>query len=327
MIDFELPAELAELRTRVRSFVRDRIVPFENDPRQTPHGPTDELRLEMVALSRAEGLLSPHAPLAYGGMGLDHRGIAVVFEAAGWSTLGALALNIQAPDEGNCHMLDVCATEAQKQRYLAPIATGEGRSVFSMTETTEDGAGAVLGGLGHRKHRAAFAGGDRRQIALLLRLGGADVEHVAVALVRRLDVERQRSQGGPAGRFEHHRDAAMIQAHAAVGQRRVRRQQPLGPGQRDHFQTQLVGGSVRRLPRIVLEGHDPVAHEAAHASAQFGQFGGKFEIDHAGLPARNSSRPRANRVEMDGAKRSHSKSGRRPLRCSLTLRQAMAPMR
>ena len=142
MIDFEIPSGLAKLRERVRSFVREQIVPYENDPRQGPHGPTDELRLELVARAKAEGLLSPHAPSAYGGMGLDHRGIAVVFEAAGWSTLGALALNIQAPDEGNCHMLDVCATEAQKQKYLAPIATGQGRSVVSMTETTEDGAGA-----------------------------------------------------------------------------------------------------------------------------------------------------------------------------------------
>ena len=100
MIDFEIPSGLAKLRERVSTFVREKIVPYENDPRQGLHGPDESLRLELVALGRAEGLLSPHAPLAYGGMGLDHRGIAVVFEAAGWSTMGALALNIQAPDEG-----------------------------------------------------------------------------------------------------------------------------------------------------------------------------------------------------------------------------------
>ncbi|MDF3075925.1 MAG: acyl-CoA dehydrogenase, partial [Alphaproteobacteria bacterium] len=101
MIDFSLPAELVELRDRVRSFIEEKIVPLENDPRQTPHGPTEEMRLEMVALARKVGLLSPHGPKQYGGLGLDHRGMAVVFEAAGWSTLGPLALNIQAPDEGN----------------------------------------------------------------------------------------------------------------------------------------------------------------------------------------------------------------------------------
>lgn len=142
MIDFEIPSGLAELRDRVRSFIREQIVPYENDPRQTMHGPEESLRRELVGLAKAEGLLSPHAPLAYGGMGLDHRGIAVVFEAAGWSTLGALALNIQAPDEGNVNLLDQCASPEQKLRFLMPLATGEGRSVFSMTETTEDGAGA-----------------------------------------------------------------------------------------------------------------------------------------------------------------------------------------
>lgn len=142
MIDFELPPELAALRARVRRFVRERIVPLENDPRQGPHGPEESLRQDLVALARAEGLLSPHAPVAYGGMGLDHRGIAVIFEAAGWSTLGALALNIQAPDEGNVSLLEQCATPEQKARYLLPLIDGRGRSVFSMTETTEDGAGA-----------------------------------------------------------------------------------------------------------------------------------------------------------------------------------------
>jgi acyl-CoA dehydrogenase len=142
MIDFTLPEELVELRDRVTRFVRTVVVPYENDPRQSMHGPQEALRLELVALGRQAGLLSPHAPEEYGGMGLDHRGIAVVFEAAGWSPLGPLALNLQAPDEGNVHQLDVVASPEQKARWLAPLARGEGRSFFSMTETTDNGAGA-----------------------------------------------------------------------------------------------------------------------------------------------------------------------------------------
>lgn len=142
MIDFELPAELTALRDRVDAFIASRIVPMENDPRQNAHGPTDELRLELVAMARAEGLLSPHAPVAYGGMGLDHRGMAVIFEAAAWSTLGPLALNIQHGDEGNVNLLHQVATPEQKERWLVPLVSGEIRSVFSMTETTSDGAGA-----------------------------------------------------------------------------------------------------------------------------------------------------------------------------------------
>jgi len=142
MIDFELPQDLLELRDRVDRFIVEKIVPYENDRRQTSHGASEPLRRELVELSRQAGLLSPHGPREFGGLGLDHRGMAIVFEAAGWSTLGPLALNIQAPDEGNVNLLEQIATPEQKARWLAPLVRGEIRSVFSMTETVTDGAGS-----------------------------------------------------------------------------------------------------------------------------------------------------------------------------------------
>ncbi|HLW72231.1 MAG TPA: acyl-CoA dehydrogenase family protein [Candidatus Binataceae bacterium] len=141
MIDFSLPDEIVQLERKVTSFIREEIVPLERDPRQGPHGPAEALRLEMVARARAAGLLSPHAPKEYGGLGLDHRGMAVIFEAAGWSPLGPLALNIQAPDEGNTNLLDKVATPEQKARWLGPLARGEIRTIFSMTEP-DGGAGS-----------------------------------------------------------------------------------------------------------------------------------------------------------------------------------------
>ena len=121
MIDFDAPQADLELRERVTSFVRDLVIPREDDPRQTPHGPSDELRRELVGLARAQGLLSPHAPVDFGGLGLDHRGMAVFFEAAGYSLLGPLAFNIQAPDEGNTNLLHRVATREQKDRWLRPL--------------------------------------------------------------------------------------------------------------------------------------------------------------------------------------------------------------
>jgi acyl-CoA dehydrogenase len=99
------------------------------------------LRHEMVQLAREAKLLSPHGPRKWGGLGLDHRGMAVVFEAAGWSPLGPLALNIQAPDEGNTNLLNQVTTPAQKERWLGPLVRGEIRTVFSMTEP-DGGAGS-----------------------------------------------------------------------------------------------------------------------------------------------------------------------------------------
>jgi alkylation response protein AidB-like acyl-CoA dehydrogenase len=141
MIDFSPSAQQEALRAKTEAFVRSRIVPLENDPRQGPHGPQDAFRRELNALARAEGLLAPHVGTEWGGLGLDHVSCAIVFEAAGYSPIGPIALNCSAPDEGNMHMLELIATEPQKARFLRPLAAGETRSCFAMTEPAP-GAGA-----------------------------------------------------------------------------------------------------------------------------------------------------------------------------------------
>jgi acyl-CoA dehydrogenase len=134
VIDFEPPAELAELAERTRDFVHTKIVPFESDPRWTGHGPTDELRADLMDLARDAGLLSPHVGTKYGGLGLSHIGRALVFEEAGWSMLGPVAMGIAAPDEGNAHLLEHVATDAQNEQWLRPLAEGRIRTCFAMTE-------------------------------------------------------------------------------------------------------------------------------------------------------------------------------------------------
>ena len=140
-MNFDIPAELAELQDRVRRFVAEEIIPLENDSRQTPHGPTDDFRKELVGKARAAGLLSSHVSKEYGGLGLDHRAKAVFFEEAGYSLLGPVALNIAAPDEGNMHLLEAVARHEHKERWLRPLAAGEVRSCFCMTEP-HPGAGS-----------------------------------------------------------------------------------------------------------------------------------------------------------------------------------------
>ena len=133
-MDFSIPPELSDLQERTRAFIRDKIIPLEGDARQERHGPTDELRREMNALAKEAGLLAPHVAKEYGGLGLGHVGRAIVFEEAGYSVLGPLAMNLSAPDEGNMHLMEVVATPEQKERWLRPLATGEIRSCFCMTE-------------------------------------------------------------------------------------------------------------------------------------------------------------------------------------------------
>jgi acyl-CoA dehydrogenase len=134
MIDFEIPSDTAALRDEIRAFVVDKIVPYERDPRITRHGPNEELRTELVGLARDAGLLTFQAPHRFGGREPSHREQAVLFEAAGWSTLGPVALNCAAPDEGNMFVLSKIATEEQAEEFLAPVIDGRQRSVFAMTE-------------------------------------------------------------------------------------------------------------------------------------------------------------------------------------------------
>lgn len=135
------PPEVRALRDRTRDFIAEQVIPLENDERQNHHGPSEGLRKELIARARAAGLLTPHASIEMGGLGLSHIAKAAVFEEAGYSWLGPTALNIHAPDEGNIHLMEEVATPAQKERWLRPQVQGHTQSCFAMTEPAP-GAGA-----------------------------------------------------------------------------------------------------------------------------------------------------------------------------------------
>jgi acyl-CoA dehydrogenase len=127
----------AEIAQRVSQFVRDVVVPYETDSRYGPHGPTEELVLELRGKARNAGVLTPH--ILSDGSHLSHRELAVVLRAAGWSPLGIVAVNVAAPDEGNMFLLSKVATAAQRERFLDPLVAGTARSAFFMTEPAADG--------------------------------------------------------------------------------------------------------------------------------------------------------------------------------------------
>jgi acyl-CoA dehydrogenase len=139
-IDFDPGPELGALADRTEAFIRDVVIAAE--PRDHgAHGLDSALRAELQRAAKVAGLFAPHVATELGGLGLDVRGQAVIFEQAGYSILGPQALNCAAPDEGNMHMLSVIATPEQRERYLAPLAAGDVRSCFAMTEPAP-GAGS-----------------------------------------------------------------------------------------------------------------------------------------------------------------------------------------
>lgn len=173
-----LSNELLELQQKVREFIQQEVIPLESDPRQDSHGPSEALRQELVSRARGWGLLTPHASQEMGGLGWSHLQKAVAFEEAGYSALGPIALNIHAPDEGNIHLLDAVANDAQKERWLRKLVAGEIRSCFAMTEpapgagsdpsmlqttASEDGDDYIING-----HKWLITGADGASVAIIM---------------------------------------------------------------------------------------------------------------------------------------------------------------
>lgn len=145
-IDFSIDDGLADLVRRTETFVSTIVIPAERDVHGSLHDAPEDLRHRLQSQAKEAGVFAPGVSPELGGLGLDTRGQALVLEAAGYSLLGPLALNCAAPDEGNMHLLERIASEEQRKRYLAPLAAGEMRSCFAMTEPAP-GAGSDPAGL------------------------------------------------------------------------------------------------------------------------------------------------------------------------------------
>jgi acyl-CoA dehydrogenase len=140
-IEFEISTDVADIARRTADFVRRVVLPEEQACGGSVHDGPEPLRRRLQEAARQADVFAPHVARRWGGLGLDMRGQALVFEEAGHSLLGPLALNCAAPDEGNMHLLQTVATDDQQERYLRPLAAGDVRSCFAMTEPAP-GAGS-----------------------------------------------------------------------------------------------------------------------------------------------------------------------------------------
>src|SRR6266404_4524770 len=118
-VEFAAEPVVADLVRRTAEFVRETVIPIEEQCRGVAR--SDMIRTRLQQAAKVAGVFAPHVDTEFGGHGLDMRGRAAVYEEAGYSLLGPLALNIAAPDEGNMHLLEAVATADQKTRYLRPL--------------------------------------------------------------------------------------------------------------------------------------------------------------------------------------------------------------
>ena len=130
-IDFEIPAEAKAIREKVRQWVQDECIPAE---KELDTKPLDEVLGKLRKKARAQGLWCPFIPKEYGGMGLGPLANALVQMELGESSLGALSMNTQGPDDASMLTILAHGTEYQKEKFLKPLLNGEKRICFSMTE-------------------------------------------------------------------------------------------------------------------------------------------------------------------------------------------------
>ncbi|HXB36203.1 MAG TPA: acyl-CoA dehydrogenase family protein, partial [Acidimicrobiales bacterium] len=147
-IDFTLAPEHEEIRSRVRIFIQDTVVPrvkgFDDESRVTQRREYLTTILELREEAKREGLWLPHMPKEWGGMGLGHVELAMVQAEAAKTRLGPWILNCSAPDEGNMHTLLHWATDEQKDKYLRRLCEGTAMSCFAMTEPEVAGSDPTL---------------------------------------------------------------------------------------------------------------------------------------------------------------------------------------
>lgn len=133
--------DLADIVGRTSRLIDDVVLPVEARYLGSAHDLDEDDRRSLQDSARDAGVFAPHIGRSFGGLGLGMSDRAPVFEAAGYSLFGPLALNCAAPDEGNAHLLERVGSRGQLDAYLRPLAAGKVRSCFAMTEPMP-GAGA-----------------------------------------------------------------------------------------------------------------------------------------------------------------------------------------
>ena len=270
--EFTVAPEVEQWRRRIAGFIAEVVIPREQDA--FAHGVDDDLRRELQKAARAADVWAPQLPKSLGGGGFAFDDVAVLLEEAGTSLLGPLAMNCSAPDEGNMHLLHEVGTAVQKERYLRPLAAGDVRSCFAMTEPPP-GAGSdpaalqtvvrrVDGGWRITGDKHLISGADGAGFSIVMARGGAGEDGTEGASMVLVDADHP---GFIVGAHARTIDGASVGGHCRVrledclvdddailgepGQGFRYAQVRLGPARMTHCMRWL--GAARRAHEIAVD--------------------------------------------------------------------------
>jgi acyl-CoA dehydrogenase len=143
-MDFDPPESVRPLLAKIERFINDVVMPAEAEVFDKGFAGAAPLLAELRAKVKAEGMWGPQLPKDIGGLGLDLVEHGLVSERLGRSPIGHYVFGAQAPDAGNIEILHKYGSPMQKQKWLEPLARGEIRSCFSMTEPENPGSNPTL---------------------------------------------------------------------------------------------------------------------------------------------------------------------------------------
>lgn len=136
-MDFELNEQQLAFRDLVRTFAQKSIAPVARLWEHSGRYPT-----EIVDEMKTIGLFGMLVPQEYGGIGIDAVSYSIVFEEISRVWMGAAG--VLGTHSMATRVLVMHGTQAQKARWLPPMASGDIRSGLALTEP---GAGSDLQGI------------------------------------------------------------------------------------------------------------------------------------------------------------------------------------
>src|SRR4051794_5108995 len=137
-MDFELNEDQRQVKSSVREFAEGEIAPHVREWDESQHFPS-----ELVPKLAEQGFMGVIFPEKYGGAGMGYVEYATIIEELS-RVDGSVGISIAAHNSLCSNHIYQFANEAQKEKYLTPLASGEHLGAWGLTEPNagSDASGA-----------------------------------------------------------------------------------------------------------------------------------------------------------------------------------------
>src|SRR5919202_3970838 len=127
-MDFELNEEQQQVKASVREFAEGEIAPHVREWDEAQHFP-----VELLPKLAEQGFMGVIFPEQYGGAGMGYVEYVTIIEELS-RVDGSVGISVAAHNSLCSNPILLFGTEAQKQKFLAPLASGEKLGAWGLTE-------------------------------------------------------------------------------------------------------------------------------------------------------------------------------------------------